>query len=288
MPRTYDLALSFAGEQRGIAERLATRLDAAGYAVFYDEFETARLWGSELPVSLGEVYSSAARFCLIISSSEYVEKMWTNVERRFAISRALEERSEYILPVRVDDSALPGLASTTAYVDLRRLDEDELYHLLLQKLGAPDHISSQADVSAEDRSRARALIAACYRRAVFTKMDSEIRLDAMFQSLRDALGMVQRIVPTFQALDLQNDGARIIAELDNLERLHVSRREDWSYSLSRDTRDAMDAAKLRIVQLLLRIRRRARIPMQLPTNLMFDHFYSPQQAAAAPDPGKQR
>jgi len=39
----YDLAVSFAGEQRRLAEMFARRLDAAGYAVFYDEYQQADL-----------------------------------------------------------------------------------------------------------------------------------------------------------------------------------------------------------------------------------------------------
>ena len=35
----YDVALSYAGEDREVARELATRLQAAGYLVFYDGFE---------------------------------------------------------------------------------------------------------------------------------------------------------------------------------------------------------------------------------------------------------
>ena len=47
-PRTvehYDIALSFAGEDRAYVQEVATALQAAGVKVFYDEFETADLWG---------------------------------------------------------------------------------------------------------------------------------------------------------------------------------------------------------------------------------------------------
>jgi hypothetical protein len=38
----YDLAVSFAGEQRDIAESIASRLDASGYSVFYDEYRSPK------------------------------------------------------------------------------------------------------------------------------------------------------------------------------------------------------------------------------------------------------
>lgn len=108
----YDLAISFAGEQRHLALSISSRLDASGYSIFYDGFEAAQLWGSELPVKLGEIYEKQARFCLILASHEYVNKMWTNVERRFAISRAISVNTDYVLPIKIDDSTLPGLPPT--------------------------------------------------------------------------------------------------------------------------------------------------------------------------------
>lgn len=44
----FDVAISFAGEQRTAARSLALKLEDAGYSVFFDEFESAQLWGEEL------------------------------------------------------------------------------------------------------------------------------------------------------------------------------------------------------------------------------------------------
>ena len=93
MEYKYDLAISFAGEQRNLAEIFARRLDASGYSIFYDEFQQAELWGRDLSVALGNVYSREARYCLIILSTDYVAKPWTNHERQNAISEFLQRRS---------------------------------------------------------------------------------------------------------------------------------------------------------------------------------------------------
>ena len=77
----YDVALSFAGEQRPLAEEIADRLKSEGIDVFYDGFEKARLWGMNLYDHLHEVYSKRARHCLLIASAEYASKVWTNHER---------------------------------------------------------------------------------------------------------------------------------------------------------------------------------------------------------------
>lgn len=103
----YDLAISFAGEQRGLADTLACRLDATGFSVFYDEFEQAKLWGDDLSVTLEKVYSRETRYCLIILSSAYLEKPWTEHERRSAIGEFIKRRSGFILCLKIEDVELP-------------------------------------------------------------------------------------------------------------------------------------------------------------------------------------
>src|SRR5260370_32845644 len=44
----YDVALSFAGEDRGIVESIARQLVDCDVKVFYDEFVTHELWGKDL------------------------------------------------------------------------------------------------------------------------------------------------------------------------------------------------------------------------------------------------
>jgi hypothetical protein len=44
----YDIALSFAGEQRKQVEEIAQCLEAAGVEVFYDNFSKSQLWGEDL------------------------------------------------------------------------------------------------------------------------------------------------------------------------------------------------------------------------------------------------
>ena len=79
MPK-YDLAISFAGEQRELARALAERLDASGYSIFFDEFHEAELWGRDLTVALADVYATEARWCLVLVSRDYLRKPWTNLE----------------------------------------------------------------------------------------------------------------------------------------------------------------------------------------------------------------
>ena len=88
----YEVALSFAGEQRLYVKEVARTLQSRGVSVFYDEFETVQLWGKHLAEELQSVYEGCASLAVMFISADYVEKMWPRHERRAILSRAVEER----------------------------------------------------------------------------------------------------------------------------------------------------------------------------------------------------
>jgi len=134
-PKKYDVVLSFAGEDRDYVERVAEYLEAHDVVVFYDKYEEVTLWGKDLAEHLDTVYRKQGRYCIMFISKNYVGKMWTQHERKSSLARALDERKEYVLPVRFDDTDVPGLQPTIGYLDLRKLGPDELGRRILQKLG---------------------------------------------------------------------------------------------------------------------------------------------------------
>lgn len=133
----YEIALSFAGEDRTYVEMVARLLRTHHVALFYDEYEQTDLWGKNLYEHLTEVYSRANRFVVMFVSVHYADKVWPRQERRAAQARALEKKDEYILPVRFDDTDIPGLLSTVSYLDARRLSPEQIGHRILEKLGRP-------------------------------------------------------------------------------------------------------------------------------------------------------
>lgn len=135
IPETYEVVLSFAGEDRAYVDRVADSLRNNDVSLFYDSFEEAALWGKNLTEHLHKVYSSSARYCVMFISKHYAEKVWPTHERRSAFEKAIETKQEYILPARFDDTEIPGLHKHIAYVDLRKKTPEELANLILQKLG---------------------------------------------------------------------------------------------------------------------------------------------------------
>ncbi|WP_157930721.1 toll/interleukin-1 receptor domain-containing protein [Glycomyces xiaoerkulensis] len=138
----FDVALSYAGEDRSYVQSLANLLRERGIRVFYDEYMQAELWGSDLYVVLDEVYRNRARYTVAFVSRHYVSKPWTHHERQSAQARALVERDPYFLPVRLDDSELPGLRPTVGYIDARSTSEDQLAALIEQKLATSPGVLS--------------------------------------------------------------------------------------------------------------------------------------------------
>lgn len=126
----YDIALSYAGEDRVYVQQVAELLKQRDIRIFYDEYAAAELWGSDLFVLLDEVYRKRARFAVAFVSSHYVSKPWTRHERQSVQARALMEIGPYLLPVRLDDSELPGLRPTVAYVDARQTSAERLVGLI--------------------------------------------------------------------------------------------------------------------------------------------------------------
>lgn len=132
--QVYDVALSFAGDQRNYVSKVAEQLQDAGLSVFFDSFERVRLWGKSLYEHLDEVYRIRSRYCVMFISEAYGNKVWTTHERRSAQARALKEQREYILPVRFDDTEIPGLLDTIAYVDARKTAPEEVADLVREKV----------------------------------------------------------------------------------------------------------------------------------------------------------
>lgn len=131
----YDVGLSFAGEQRSYVDQVAKELVSRGVRVFFDDYEQGVLWGKDLYAYLSDVYQHRCRFCVIFVSKEYSAKVWPNRERQSAQARAIEEKQEYILPARFDDTPIPGLLDTVGYIDLTQTTPLQLAGMLVEKLG---------------------------------------------------------------------------------------------------------------------------------------------------------
>jgi hypothetical protein len=131
----FDVAVSFAGEDRALVAQVIDGLKARGVSVFYDQDYAVEMWGENLVDYLQSVYRMRARFVIMFVSRHYRDKMWTRYERDSAQSRAIQQDSAYILPVRLDDTDLPGLHVTTGYLDAGTAGPEGIVEATVGKLG---------------------------------------------------------------------------------------------------------------------------------------------------------
>lgn len=78
--KPYDVALSFAGEDRVFADHLRNHLEEHDLTVFYDKSEEAKILAGDVEAILGPKYSTESRFVVAVLGERYGLKRWTLFE----------------------------------------------------------------------------------------------------------------------------------------------------------------------------------------------------------------
>ena len=131
----YDVALSFAGEHREYVKQVAEHLKSMSINVFYDEDEIINNWGQSGIEVFYDVYFSRSKYVVMFISKEYVKKSWTKIESQAVLSRMLNDKGDSILPVRMDDTPVPGLPADRLYLSAREINPAQLSAAIVEKLG---------------------------------------------------------------------------------------------------------------------------------------------------------
>ncbi|ALS57686.1 toll/interleukin-1 receptor domain-containing protein [Rathayibacter toxicus] len=134
----FDIAVTFAGEDREFVEAVVELVKSAGFKVFYDEDHKYESWGEDLTEYFPDVYERRARYAVMFISKDYAAKPWTRLERRSVLARALEEEKPYLLPVRLDSTKLPGVRDVIGYLDGHIETPVGIANAITTKLGAPN------------------------------------------------------------------------------------------------------------------------------------------------------
>jgi TIR domain len=112
----FDFAVSYASPDAEFVSEVVQSMKGRGLRVFFAPDEQAQIIGGNLIDFLTEVYLKKARYCLVFISRHYVERVFPNrVERPAAQARAIEQSERYIIPVRIDDTEIPGITQFVAY-----------------------------------------------------------------------------------------------------------------------------------------------------------------------------
>ena len=130
----FDVALSFAVQDKAIANQFAELLAAKDIQVLLDEYEENNPWEKNFVGHLAELYRTKARYCVMFISKNYPLKRWTEAERTSAQEHALRDANEYFLPLMLDDAEVPGIQETKGYRDLRADSIESVVNFIEEKL----------------------------------------------------------------------------------------------------------------------------------------------------------
>ena len=151
--KRFQVALSFPGEQRAyvaqVANALAERLGRE--QVFYDEWYTAELARLNLDTYLQAVYHDGAELIVPFLCADYERKKWCGLEWR-AIRDLFEKRADAdIMPLRFDDTAIPGLFRIDGYIDLRQYTPEQTAAFILQRITPREQTTPNTAIIHSDR-----------------------------------------------------------------------------------------------------------------------------------------
>ncbi|MGQ0697473.1 MAG: TIR domain-containing protein [Panacagrimonas sp.] len=124
---TFDVALSFAGEDREYVREAAKEVTGllGRDAVFYDENYEAQLARPGIDTLLQGIYRRA-KLVVVVLSQHYALKRWCTVEFR-AIREIIQSRDhDHIMYVRVDDAPVDGVLPIDGYLDASRYQPSRL------------------------------------------------------------------------------------------------------------------------------------------------------------------
>jgi len=134
--KSYQVALTFADEQRPLVSAVAEKLaaDLGRDQVFYDRYHEAEVARPDLDVYLQEIYRDRSRLVVVFLGADYGRKEWCGLEWRAIRDLIKKKASEQIMLVRVDDGEVPGILGIDGYLDARGRTPADIAARILERV----------------------------------------------------------------------------------------------------------------------------------------------------------
>ena len=132
----FDVALSFAEEDRNVAAGINDCLSFLGVKTYYYPDHPEENWGNPLKTRLPELYEYEARIGLVLLSSSYTQKEYTRIEFNALNRRRRNNRGDFLLILRLDHTSsqeLPNVPKDLTYLDWK-YNPRKISELILKKL----------------------------------------------------------------------------------------------------------------------------------------------------------
>jgi hypothetical protein len=134
--KRFLVALSFPGEHRNfvscVAERLAKRLGRE--RVLYDAYYEAEFARIDLDTYLQHLYHDESELIAVFLSAHYERKEWCGLEWRAIRDIIKQRRESSVVPVRFDNTEIPGLFSSSGYIWVGDREAEVIADLILKRL----------------------------------------------------------------------------------------------------------------------------------------------------------
>lgn len=143
LPDRFLVAFSFAGEQRPLVRAVAQAVEArlGPSTVFFDEWYDFWLAGHDADLKLQDLYGKRCALAVVCVSERYGNKPWTLAEHEAIRARLMQARAsprteerDAVLPIRVGDGEVPGVAFNAIVPDVRGRAAEETAELIVRRL----------------------------------------------------------------------------------------------------------------------------------------------------------
>lgn len=130
----HDIAISFAGEDKDLAEQIKIGLSARGVSVFFAPSSQAQLLGEPLEDVFAQKYGPSSRYVIVLVTENYSSKDWPRYELSIARDEEKERDEAFILPLLLSDKRMVQIPPYKGHLDLRQMEVEEVIDILVEKV----------------------------------------------------------------------------------------------------------------------------------------------------------
>jgi len=111
--REWDVAISFAGENRELAKKIAEDLEFLDVHVFFDEFYESNYLGKAWSDSFKSIFANESDLVVVLLDGNHQRKIWPTFERDCFTPRIADGE---VIPVFLDDTVFVGIPKDIAAI----------------------------------------------------------------------------------------------------------------------------------------------------------------------------
>lgn len=126
----FEVAISFAGENRELARKFSEKLELFDVSVFYDELYESNLLGKALSKQFTRIFNEDSRFVLCLLDANHHDKIWPTFERETFRFRV---QNEAIIPAYLDNTRFLGIPEDLYGFDMKSdYTEDDIDNFVIK------------------------------------------------------------------------------------------------------------------------------------------------------------